>query len=84
MPLDRRSVLSAGFGAGLAVTAANAGPRQRAGEIDGAASAAEFGLVAGTEHDQTAPLQAAIDAAAKRGAASGVTTRPLRAGIDPA
>jgi uncharacterized secreted repeat protein (TIGR03808 family) len=68
MPLDRRVVLSASLGAGLAATVANAGPRQRVGEIEGAAAAAELGLVAGAEHDQTAPLQAAIDAAAKRGA----------------
>ena len=38
------------------------------GEIEGAASVSELGLVPGAEHDQTAPLQAAIDAAAKRGA----------------
>ena len=56
MPLDRRIVLSAGLGAGLAA-AANAGPRQRAGEIVGAASVAELGLVPGAEHDQTAPCR---------------------------
>jgi len=68
MPLDRRSVLSAGLGAGLAATAASAGPRSNADRVRNAASAAELGLEPGAERDQSAALQAAIDEAANRGA----------------
>ena len=74
MPLDRRSVLSAGLsaglGAGLGAGTANAGPRdERAGTREPAtrASAAELGLEPGAAHDQSAALQAAIDEAANRG-----------------
>ena len=74
MPLDRRSVLSAGLGAGLGVGlaagTANAGPRMdRSGPHASGTrpSAAELGLEAGGAHDQAAALQAAIDEAAARG-----------------
>lgn len=74
MPLDRRSVLSAGLGAGLGLSAAaaHAGPRTERDAARLAAaelpSAAELGLKAGAAHDQSAALQAAIDQAAGRGA----------------
>lgn len=74
MPLDRRSVLSAGLsaglGVGLAAGAANAGPRdERSGTHASGTrpSAAELGLEAGGAHDQATALQAAIDEAANRG-----------------
>jgi uncharacterized secreted repeat protein (TIGR03808 family) len=72
MALDRRSVLSAGLGAGLAAATAKAGPRSDAEGVRLAATAlpsiAELGLKPGAEHDQSAVMQAAIDDAAKRGA----------------
>jgi uncharacterized secreted repeat protein (TIGR03808 family) len=73
MPLDRRTILTAGLGAGLtAAAAAKAGPRSEAGQARLAAmaipSASELGLEPGASHDQSAPLQAAIDEAASRGA----------------
>lgn len=72
MPLDRRSVLSAGLAAGLG-TAASAGPRADAGATTGTAqpSAGELGLEPGAARDQTQALQKAIDEAANR-------TTPLR------
>ena len=74
MPLDRRSVLSAGLGAGLGAGlvggAAHAGPR-REGELATATRAAfspaELGLEPSSERDQAAALQRAIDEAANRG-----------------
>jgi uncharacterized secreted repeat protein (TIGR03808 family) len=70
MPLDRRSVLSAGVGAGLfAAAKARAGPRSDAARGSAAPpTPAELGLAPGAAHDQSAPLQAAIDEAANRGA----------------
>jgi uncharacterized secreted repeat protein (TIGR03808 family) len=68
MPIDRRSVLSAGFAAGLG-TAAAAGPRPDAklAYAEGArASAAELGLEPGAQTDQSHALQKAIDEAANR------------------
>ncbi len=71
MPLDRRSVLSAGFGAGLLAAApAHAGPRrdeEHARSPGAAPSAAELGLEPGAARDQSAALQKAIDEAANRG-----------------
>jgi len=72
MPLDRRTMLSAGLGAGLAAAAAKAGPRSEGETSRLAAMAqptpAELGLEPGARHDQSAALQAAIDEAANRGA----------------
>ena len=74
MPLDRRSMLSAGLGAslgvGLAAGTANAGPRNERSDTHPSgtwASAAKLGLEAGGAHDQATALQAAIDEAANRG-----------------
>jgi len=68
MPLDRRSVLSAGLGAGLLAAApAQAGPRRpHAAAASAAPSPADLGLEPGAERDQTAALQTAIDEAANR------------------
>ncbi len=81
MALDRRSVLSAGLGAGLAAATAKAGPRSDAEGVRLAATAlpsiAELGLKPGAEHDQSAAMQAAIDDAAKRGAAPPAPARPF-------
>ncbi len=78
MPIDRRSILSVGLGAGIGAglstvaAAANAGPRseREAARVAAAEvpSAAELGLKPGSTQDQSAALQAAIDAAANRGA----------------
>jgi uncharacterized secreted repeat protein (TIGR03808 family) len=74
MPIDRRSILSAGLGAGIGAglsgVVANAGPRS---EHEGLAvaevpSAGELGLKPGAPQDQSRALQAAIDEAANRGA----------------
>ncbi len=72
MPLDRRTVLSAGLAAGLgaATGTANAGPRSERSDTHASGtrpSAAELGLEPGAAHDQAAALQAAIDEAANRG-----------------
>ena len=83
MPLDRRVVLSAGLGAGLAA-AANAGPRQRAGELQGATPAADLELVAGSENDQTAALQVAIDAAANAMPVTSESALPATSNAAPA
>jgi uncharacterized secreted repeat protein (TIGR03808 family) len=72
MPLDRRTMLTAGFGAGLtAATAAKAGPRSEHTRLAAVAlpSAADLGLEPDSKRDQSAALQAAIDEAASRGAA---------------
>jgi uncharacterized secreted repeat protein (TIGR03808 family) len=76
MPIDRRSILSAGLGAGLgaglstAAVAENAGPRTERNRLAAAEvpSAAELGLKPGAAQDQSGALQAAIDAATSRGA----------------
>jgi uncharacterized secreted repeat protein (TIGR03808 family) len=76
MPIDRRNILSAGIGAGLGAglsgtaIAATAGPRTERERLAAAEvpSAAELGLKPGAAQDQSAALQAAIDAAASRGA----------------
>ena len=75
MPLDRRSVLSAGLGAGLGAGlvgggAAHAGPRRDEAlnsTLRAAFSPAELGLEANSKRDQAATLQRAIDEAANRG-----------------
>ncbi len=71
MPIDRRSILSAGIGVGLTGLAANAGPRSeheaRLAAVE-VPSAADLGLSAGSAQDQSRALQAAIDEAANRGA----------------
>lgn len=77
-PFDRRSMLATGF-TGLGLTglgvvrspAAEAGSRPRPDSVRAAATlpAAETGLAPGTERDQTAALQAAIDRASESGAA---------------
>ncbi len=71
MPLDRRSLLSAGLGAGVATaTAVHAGPRRDAASatvLRAAFSPADLGLEPGSQRDQAAALQAAIDEAANRG-----------------
>jgi uncharacterized secreted repeat protein (TIGR03808 family) len=69
MPLDRRSVLSAGLGAGLlSAVPAQAGPRQdRVRTADPSPSSpAELGLEPESTRDQTSALQTAIDEAANR------------------
>lgn len=65
---DRRAVV-AGFGVVLgAGAAAAAGPKPRPGLArDAAIPAGELGLESGSERDQTARLQAAIDASSRRG-----------------
>jgi len=74
MPIDRRSILSAGIGAGIGAglsgVAANAGPRSEHERLAAAEvpSAAELGLKPGSTQDQSRALQAAIDEAANRGA----------------
>lgn len=76
MPIDRRSILSAGLGASIGVglsgaaAAANAGPRPDRDRLAAAQvpPAAELGLKPGAAQDQSVALQAAIDAAASRGA----------------
>jgi len=72
MPLNRRSLLSAGLGTGLAVAAAKAGPRKDGSFSHSAAAelpaASVLGLDPGDQRDQSAALQAAIDEAANRGA----------------
>ena len=76
MPIDRRSILSAGLGAGIGVglsgaaAAANAGPRPDRDRLAAAQvpPPAELGLKPGAAQDQSVALQAAIDAAASRGA----------------
>ena len=75
MPIDRRSMLYAGLGAGLGTGlsstpgAADAGPRTHRERLAAAEvpSAAEVRLKPGSAQDQSAALQAAIDAAASRG-----------------
>lgn len=65
MPFDRRTLLSSGLAtAGLATAGLVAGPRAEAREVNIAAP----GLAARDGEDQTAEMQAAIDAAAERGA----------------
>ncbi len=66
MTIDRREMISTGLGLGLAVVAASAA----AAETRPSAPAATPGanLVPGAATDQTAALQAAIDAATARGA----------------
>jgi uncharacterized secreted repeat protein (TIGR03808 family) len=70
MPIDRRSVLSAGVAAGFGTAAVAAGPRSDAKiayAADGPrASAAELGLKPGAAQDQSHALQKAIDEAANR------------------
>jgi uncharacterized secreted repeat protein (TIGR03808 family) len=75
MTFDRRSVLTAGIGAGLATgvlsPASVAGPRTRHEQPIAAAAvsrAGELGLEPNASYDQSAALQAAIDAAAARAA----------------
>ena len=72
MPVDRRTMLStglgAGFVAGLTATANAAGARERLAANAVPASADELGLKSHTQTDQSAALQAAIDEAANRGA----------------
>jgi len=78
MPIDRRSILSAGLGAGIGVglsgvaAAADAGPRSKREAARVAAAevpaADELGLKPGSAQDQSAALQALIDEAANRGA----------------
>jgi uncharacterized secreted repeat protein (TIGR03808 family) len=67
MPLDRRTMLSAGLVASVAA-AAKAGPRADAATAGANASVAELRLIPDAGHDQSAALQAAIDEAASRGA----------------
>ena len=67
MTLDRRNVLSAGIAAGLAAGAATAGARSAEARTRSTATGSAS-LVPGSAIDQTAALQAAIDAATGRGA----------------
>ncbi len=69
MSLDRRSIIGAGLGLGVAVTAARA-TESRSSPRTFAANAIEFspGLVPDAANDQSALLQAAIDTAAEKGA----------------
>lgn len=72
MTLDRRSVLTAGIGAslgaGMLSSQAEAGPRERETRLAAAEvpRAGDLGLEPDAAHDQSAALQAAIDAAAAR------------------
>lgn len=66
MTLDRRGVLSAGIAAGLAAGAAGAGARPAQARTRGT-HAGELKLTPDSAQDQSASLQAAIDAAASRG-----------------
>ncbi len=70
MPLDRRSVLTAGLGAGLGAgligAPAQAGPRREEIARLSTASPADLGIEPGSARDQAAALQAAIDEAANR------------------
>jgi uncharacterized secreted repeat protein (TIGR03808 family) len=69
MPLDRRSVLSAGLGAGLvSALPAQAGPRHEEVRTAGLLppAPAELGLEPGSAREQTSALQTAIDEAANR------------------
>ena len=67
MTLDRRNVLSAGIAAGLAAGASTAGARSAEARTRSTATGSAS-LVPGSATDQTAALQAAIDAATGRGA----------------
>lgn len=71
MPVDRRTMLSVGLGAGiatgLAASATGAGARERIAANAMPLSAAELGLKSDAKQDQSAALQAAIDEAANRG-----------------
>jgi hypothetical protein len=73
MPIDRRSILSAGLGAGIGAglsnIAANTGPHSEHERLAVAEvpSAGELGLKPGAPQDQSRALQAAIDEAANRG-----------------
>jgi uncharacterized secreted repeat protein (TIGR03808 family) len=66
MTLDRRNVLSAGIAAGLAAGVSTAGVRS-AGARTRDAATGSASLVPGSATDQTAALQAALDAATSRG-----------------
>ena len=66
MTLDRRNVLSAGIAAGLAAGVSTAGARSAEARTRAATGSAS--LVPGSATDQTAALQAALDAATGRGA----------------
>ena len=67
MTPDRRNVLSAGIAAGLAAGVSTAGARSAEARTRDAATGGA-GLVPGSATDQTAALQAALDAATGRGA----------------
>jgi len=75
MPIDRRSVWGAGLGAGVSLAAGTAEARPHAFEnaasgasqlvaAEGELDAAQFGILAGGNGDQSGPLQRAIDTAA--------------------
>jgi len=70
MPIDRRTMLSAGLGAGIATSPANsaraAGARERLAANVMPVSPDELGLKSGIKTDQSAALQAVIDEAANR------------------
>jgi uncharacterized secreted repeat protein (TIGR03808 family) len=66
MTLDRRNVLSAGIAAGLAAGVSTAGVRSAEARTRDAATGSAS-LVPGSATDQTAALQAALDAATSRG-----------------
>ncbi len=67
MTLDRRNVLSAGIAAGLAAGVSTAGARTAQARTRDAATGSAS-LAPGSATDQTAALQAALDAATGRGA----------------
>lgn len=67
MTFDRRNILSVGIAAGLVAGATAAGPRRAEARVGG--SEEPLDLVPGSSVDQAPVLQAAIDAAAARGAA---------------
>ncbi|HVJ77378.1 MAG TPA: TIGR03808 family TAT-translocated repetitive protein, partial [Hyphomicrobium sp.] len=66
MTIDRRSLIGAGFGLGAVASAAHAAERRPAEHAQPNASALSANLVANDNRDQTAALQAAIDAAAEK------------------
>jgi uncharacterized secreted repeat protein (TIGR03808 family) len=66
MTLDRRNVLSAGIAAGLAAGVSTTGVRSAEARTRDAATGSAS-LVPGSATDQTAALQAALDAATSRG-----------------
>jgi uncharacterized secreted repeat protein (TIGR03808 family) len=66
MTLDRRSLIGAGFGLGAAAATAQAAERRPAERAQPNASVLSANLVANDNRDQTAALQAAIDAAAEK------------------